>query len=97
MYVSVVSAGDIIVILGIALIIAISSIAICVAPKIPTENPAVNPISLIGNFMYPIFTLTWSSALVVANDAYVDAKGLYPSFARPPAIPIRFCSAIPTL
>ena len=32
-----------------------------------------------------------------ANMAMVDAKGMNPALARPAAIPIMFCSAMPTL
>src|ERR1700722_11044176 len=49
--VSVQSAGDRIVILGMARIIAISSTLQCVAPRLPTESPAVSPTSLMPSFI----------------------------------------------
>ena len=39
---------------------------------------------------------TWSLARRVAKTQYVTATGKKPVLARPPAMPIMFCSAMPT-
>ena len=52
--------------------------------------------SLTGSFMYPKFILTCSLALIDRKGANEVTKTLNPSFASPAAIPIKFCSLIPT-
>ncbi len=92
---SVASIGSMTVIPGTARIIARSSLPWWLARKgvvMPGRKAAITAV------WWPVESAIWiwSPARRVAKTQYVTATGKRPVLARPPAMPIMFCSAIPT-
>ena len=81
---------------GSARMMAMSSRAWCDAPSSPTLIPQWVATTLTLSLGYATASLICSQHLPVANTPNVDAKATFPDAARPAAMPIMFCSAMPT-
>ena len=95
-YASYASAGEMTTMFGRARMIAMSSSAWWDAPSAPTLIPQWVDTTLTLSLGYARASLICSQHLPLANTANVDANTVLPDAARPAAMPMRFCSAIPT-
>src|SRR5713226_7308439 len=91
------SAGTTTFILGMDLMIAMSSTCWWDAPSGPTEIPPWEHTIFTFKFGYAMLFLIWSTDFPGTKMAYVPAYTTLPARARPAAIETRFCSAMPTL